>query len=136
MAKDLSQKYRLVARTTAEIYYHMAETIARFAARDDIRFRGRKLGREATLNAVAMQWLAKPEEEKLASLREWVPKFEEHLDGRAPGFGGEMKGGPKAAEGLSPAKRPAGFEVAADAPVVPLVRRPSTGTKKRTQSGS
>jgi hypothetical protein len=85
MSYKLTQKYRLVARTTPEIYYHLNELVSRLAARADVSFRGRKLGVEAALNAIALHWLSMGEDEQLRVIRDEVRRYEQLLDSSGSG---------------------------------------------------
>ncbi len=127
MKYQLSQKYRVVARTTPEIYYNIRELTARLAARDSIQFQGRKMGIEAAINAIVINWLTLPEAEQLAVLREGVAAYERVLEGAAEPPGAK-KSGPKAApvpqdddirpEGFSgpPGRQPPGVRPGGKAP--------------------
>lgn len=134
MSYELSQKYRLVARTAPEVYYNLNELITRFAARDSVQFRGRKLGVEAALNSIVLHWLAMPEDEQLRVIREGVGRFERLLEG-----GPEHDAEPGARKKPAPQaglKHPAdGFTVNELPPTVPTRRGGKHGPKRGPKAG-
>lgn len=79
----LSQEWKLVARTAPELYEQFYAFVAAMASRAGVKFRGRKLGREATLNAIVIHFFDQEEAEQARILREYVPRYEAIL-GDAP----------------------------------------------------
>lgn len=134
MPYELSQKYRLVARTAPEIYYGLNELITRFAARDSVQFRGRKLGVEAVLNAIALNWLALPEADQLRVIREGVARFEQLLGGDDADVGARKNPAhPGRVEGDAAA--PDGYEVNAMPPPVQTRRGGKSCPKRGPKAG-
>jgi hypothetical protein len=80
MSRKLSHDFRFVARTAPDLYDEMGHFVLR-AAGAGLKFRGRKVGVEAALNAIVLDFLTKPEEERLALLRENLPRFEVAMGG-------------------------------------------------------
>jgi hypothetical protein len=88
MARKLSHDFKLAARTAPEIYEVVNHLVLRAAA-DGVKFRRRKIGVEAAVNAILLDFLDKPEAERLAVLVRNVSRFETLMedDGRANGPG-------------------------------------------------
>jgi hypothetical protein len=100
--RRLSHDTRFVARTAPEILDGMKHLVHR-AARAGLKFRGRRVGMEGVLNAVILDFLAKPEAERLAILRANLPRFEAVM-ADDPGPSGDTDPGP--AQGDSPSREP------------------------------
>jgi len=83
--RKLSQEWKIGARTAPEIYEQFYSFVAKMASHAGVKFRGRKLGREATLNAIVLHFFDQAEAEQARVLREYVPRYESILgDESAP----------------------------------------------------
>jgi hypothetical protein len=102
--RRLSHDFRFVARTAPDILDGMKHLVHR-AARAGLKFRGRRVGMEGVLNAVILDYLAKPEAERLAILRANLPRFEAVM-ADDPGPSGNAAPGPGTAQGDSPSRGP------------------------------
>lgn len=76
--KQLSYEFKVAARTTPEIHEAIS-TLVMKAGNRGIKFRGRKLGVEAAINALLIDFLEKPDEERMRLLSVGVSRFEEML---------------------------------------------------------
>jgi hypothetical protein len=90
MARKLSHDFKLAARTAPEIYEVVNHLVLRAAA-DGVKFRRRKIGVEAAVNAILLDFLDKTEAERLAVLVRNVSRFETLMedDARKNGLVGE-----------------------------------------------
>ena len=86
----LSQEWKLVARTAPELYEQFYAFVAAMASRAGVKFRGRKLGREATLNAIVIHFFDQEEAEQARILREYVPRYEAILGDEAAAAPGDI----------------------------------------------
>lgn len=84
-ARELEKKYRVQARTTADIQAEWDRAMAELAAGRDITFRGRKLSNDAVLNGLVLWFLALSADDRRDRAREMVAALERHLDGEAMG---------------------------------------------------
>ena len=85
MARKLTQTYKFAARTAPELYEEVNSFVVRVASSGLVKFRGRKLGVEAFLNALVLDFMAKAEEERMTILSKMVPRFEAILEAPAKG---------------------------------------------------
>lgn len=107
--RKLTQEYKLAARTAREVYEDLSELVLRASGR--VKFRGRKLGNEAAINAAVMFLLDQPPERRDAILADYVRRFEALLD-----------------DGPAPAK-------AMDAPAVIVENRPVEPPRRKGRAG-
>jgi len=108
MGRKLSFDFKLTARTAPEMYEAFNHLVLRAAA-EGLKFNNRKVGVEAAINAVLIEFFRQPEEVQLGVLKANVPRFEEIMaredpllleggrlpiegDGASKGSRGEIEG--------------------------------------------
>jgi hypothetical protein len=84
MARKLSHDFKLAARTAPEIYEAVNHLVLR-AGSDGLKFRRRKIGVEAAVNAILVDFLDRSEAERMAILVKNVPRFESILEDESSG---------------------------------------------------
>jgi hypothetical protein len=83
MKRKLSHDFKLVARTAPEMYEMFNHLVLRAAA-GGLKFRERKVGVEAALNAVLVDFFSRPEAERMKVIEAGVPAFEAIMERPAP----------------------------------------------------
>lgn len=83
MARSLSFDFKLSARTAPELYEAFNRLVLKLEA-EGVKFRGRKVSVEATLNAVLIDFFGKSDEERERLVRQNVPRFEQILASDQP----------------------------------------------------
>lgn len=84
MARKLTQTFKFAARTAPELYESVNAFVTKVAVSEEVKFRNRKLGVEAVVNAVLLDFMTKPETERVAILARAVPSFEHLLEDALP----------------------------------------------------
>lgn len=77
--RTLSNDYKLSARSLRVVWDAMVNAVRGFADEDVIRFRERKLGNEAFVNAAVWHLAELPREQQEAILRRYLPRLEGYL---------------------------------------------------------
>jgi hypothetical protein len=108
--RELTQKWKLSARTAQEIYEWFNTYVAWVKARDDVKFRDRKMSNEAILSAIVLRFKDFTEQERTNLLRACVPRVEALLGDRPEGEAADV---------------PATMPMVAPAPEPPPLARPA-----------
>lgn len=74
--RKLTQEYKLAARTAPEVYEAVNRLVSTVASEGRVKFRGRKIGVEALLNAVLLDFLDRAPGDQRELLARNVPRFE------------------------------------------------------------
>lgn len=105
MAKKLSTDFKLSVRTARRIHEEFSALVVK-VGNDGLKFNRRKIGVEAALNALLIEFLDRPLSEQLEILQRNVPRFEAELNadpkGEAPVEHTDLPGPPP---GIDPSYR-------------------------------
>lgn len=85
MGKKLSTDFKLSMRTAPRLYEAFSHLLLK-AVSAGLKFNGRKIGAEAVLNAILIDFLEKSKDDQLAIVRKNVLRFEGELAGTGEGI--------------------------------------------------
>jgi hypothetical protein len=77
--RPLTNEYKLSARTLRVLWDAMVDSVRSFADEGKVRFRRRKLGNEAFINAAVWYLVDLPRAEQERVLRTYLPRLEAYL---------------------------------------------------------
>jgi hypothetical protein len=83
MARQLSHQWKLTVRTIEEIDGSVEE-LQRACHAAGVKFQGRKLGNEGTLNAMVLAFLDRPLDDQVELIGRYVARFETMLESDTP----------------------------------------------------
>lgn len=90
----LSDKHRFVARSIPEVAGEFADLVYQLGNKEGFTFRGRKLGMEAAINAVMLEFLGLDPDARREVIGRNLRRFEALLDDDAAGDDGAPDVGP------------------------------------------
>jgi hypothetical protein len=79
--RPLTNEYKLTARTLRVVWDAMVDVVRGFADEGRIKFRRRKVGNEAFINAAVWYLADQPRDRQEAILRTYLPRLEAYLIG-------------------------------------------------------
>lgn len=79
--RPLTNEYKLTARTIRAVHSAVKRAVRHFADEGKVRFRGRKLGDEAFLNAAAWYLADQDRARQEQILKAYLPRIEAYLSG-------------------------------------------------------